>query len=163
MSSELTPYPSIEMLPPDAFRSNSRNARVHSKKQIRQLADTIRATGFIGAIIIDENGVKATNPNKSKLAPKPRSKSTPAKKIKTANASGETKQAKVLALLHRPGRVSISDLVKTTGWQEHSVRGFLAGTVRKKLGLNLESKKQDGERIYRVTAAKPSAAPAKAA
>jgi hypothetical protein len=107
--------------------------------------------------------VKTNSRNKSSPAAKPRSKPVPARKIRATKAGGETKQAKVLALLHRPGGVSISDLVKATGWQEHSVRGFLAGTVRKRLGLNLESTRQDGERTYRVTAARSSAAQAKAA
>ena len=42
-------------------------------------------------------------------------------------------------------------MMKATGWQQHSVRGFLAGVVRKRLKLKLGSKKAEGERIYRIT------------
>ena len=63
----------------------------------------------------------------------------------------------MLALLRRPSGTTIATVRRSTGWQPHTVRGFLAAVVRKKLGLRLESEKANGERVYRIVAGKASA------
>lgn len=67
--------------------------------------------------------------------------------------SPKTKHAQLLRLLSRPEGAIIEELVRATNWQQHSVRGFLAGTVKKKMGLALTSSKVDGEpRRYKIAA-----------
>ena len=85
----------------------------------------------------------------TKKAPKG---ATKAKGAKTgAGARDGSKTATVLDLLKRPGGVTSKELQKVTGWQPHSVRGFLSGTVGKKMGLTVISTKgEDGERTYSV-------------
>jgi hypothetical protein len=87
----------------------------------------------------------------SKKAAAPTAKAT---KASSGRPSPDTKQDRVVALLQQPGGATLDILVKATGWQKHSVRGFLAGTVRKKLKLPLISEKVDGIRTYRIGASR---------
>src|ERR1700693_713288 len=71
-----------------------------------------------------------------------------------------SKQSRVIAMLQSPAGTTIAAMMKATGWQQHSVRGFLAGVVRKRLKLKFGSRKVDDARVYRITSAasgKPSA------
>ncbi|HTF40544.1 MAG TPA: DUF3489 domain-containing protein [Propionibacteriaceae bacterium] len=83
-------------------------------------------------------GGAAKAPNQAKVDPKGR------------KAEPSSKQSRVIAMLRSPAGATIAAIMQATGWQQHSVRGFLAGVVRKRLKLRLESKKVDGTRLYRV-------------
>jgi hypothetical protein len=88
--------------------------------------------------------------------PKSAKKASPAKKApkaakKATGARDGRKTAKILELLKRPDGATAKELMKATGWQPHSVRGFLSGTVGKKMDLTVTSTKgEDGERTYSI-------------
>ena len=84
-------------------------------------------------------------------------------RIRSAPASSkvaarpDTKHARIIAMLRTPAGATIAAIMTATEWQQHSVRGFLAGVVRKKLGLNLVSESTDKGRVYRIKDSKASA------
>jgi hypothetical protein len=82
----------------------------------------------------------------AKPAP-PKGSATASPKLPARSA---TKHDRIIAMLRTPAGATIASLVTATGWQQHSVRGFLAGVVRKKLGLNLVSEQTDKGRVYQI-------------
>ena len=125
---------------------------------------TAQETGSAQAPAAASEKPKATK--KARIAPqgahvakkkgKSAKKATPAKKTpkaakKATGAREGSKTNTILDLLKRPGGVSAKELMKATGWQAHSVRGFLSGTIGKKMGLTVTSTKgEDGERSYSI-------------
>ena len=110
---------------------------------------------------------KVTPPKnaKAKASPKPKTPVTPKRQkaaataataptpVEQPQAGRSTKQERMLILLSRPEGATIEEMMETTNWQQHSVRGFLAGTVKKKLGFSLSSAKPaDGVRRYHIKA-----------
>jgi Protein of unknown function (DUF3489) len=94
-----------------------------------------------------------------KRSPSKSASSTPSAKpsrrtagdAKPESANPASKQSRVLAMLQSPAGATIAAMMNATGWQPHSVRGFLASVVRKRLKLELGSTKVDGNRVYRIT------------
>jgi Protein of unknown function (DUF3489) len=93
------------------------------------------------------------SPQLSRKAATPTRAAPRTKTPKAASARKGSKTAKILALLKWPGGAALKELMKATGWQPHSVRGFLSGVLTKKMGLKVRSVKgASGERRYSVKA-----------
>ena len=113
--------------------------------------------------IVETVGTATAAPTRAKNTKKaPKAKSTKAGKGKRAKAGNKStvkatvtrdgsKKAEVLALLQRKNGATLAEIMKATGWQAHSVRGFISGALGKKMGMTVEStKRQDGERVYSI-------------
>jgi Protein of unknown function (DUF3489) len=95
---------------------------------------------------------KPARARKARSSSKVRSKAARRQAAQHRQTRANTKQARVLALLRGPSGATITSVMRCTGWQPQTVRGFLAAVVRKKLGLTLESEKTDAGRVYRILA-----------
>jgi len=118
-------------------------------KSKKALAKTARKSSHV------VKGSKASGPTRYKPNAKPGAAGAKARtSLKTgalnlSSVSG-SKQSTVLKMLNEPKGTTIATIMKATDWQQHSVRGFFAGVVKKKLKLNLVSDKVDGKRFYRI-------------
>jgi hypothetical protein len=110
-------------------------------------------------------GIGPESEPKSKVAPKPAASKTPAKAPKEATGAKNAKPAKaavpakkaarkqatMIAMLQRKNGATIAEIIEATGWQQHTVRGAFAGALKKKLGLNIVSEKDEKRgRVYRI-------------
>ena len=124
-----------------------------------EVEDVAGASDYIAAADPDKAAAadvstEAKSSERPSRAKRSGAKKTAAVSAKSTKASSDrvkpdSKQDRIVALLQRPEGATLDALVKETEWQKHSVRGFLAGTVRKKLKLSLLSEKIDGVRNYR--------------
>jgi hypothetical protein len=99
---------------------------------------------------IDNQGRHALGCSASRKSSKSKSRKGPAPASSKPVTRPVTKHDRVIAMLRTPAGATIASIVIATEWQQHSVRGFLAGVVRKKLGLNLVSEETDKGRVYRI-------------
>src|SRR6266480_809016 len=97
---------------------------------------------------------RSTARKTAKPAARKRSAAAPSRSA----ARPDTKHARIIAMLRMPTGATIPAIMTATDWQQHSVRGFLAGVVRKKLGLNLVSEQTNKVRVYRIKDGKAAAA-----
>jgi hypothetical protein len=100
-----------------------------------------------------KSGKKASPAKKAAKGAKQAKGARPGKAAKEKGVREGSKTEAILALLKRPGGATTKELLKLTSWQPHSLRGFLSGTLRKKMGLMVTSAKgEDGQRSYSVKA-----------
>jgi hypothetical protein len=99
---------------------------------------------------------KATTRSGTRKTSKPKSRTRSVPSSAKPATRPDTKHARILAMLRTPAGATLAAIMTATEWQQHSVRGFLAGVVRKKLGLNLVSESTDKGRVYRIKDSKAS-------
>ena len=144
---------------PDSLRITRAGLKAIEVEDVADVSDNIAAADPAEVALPDMSTQAKASERPSRGAKRSGAKKTAAVSAKATKASSDrikpdSKQDRIVALLQRPEGATLDALVKETEWQKHSVRGFLAGTVRKKLKLPLLSEKIDGVRNYRIGTAK---------
>jgi hypothetical protein len=139
---------------PYSLRITKAGLRAIEVEDVTEVSDN-NAAAHTGEVAAGDVSAGTKLSDRSSRAKRAGAKKTAAVSAKAPKASPnraktDSKQDKIVALLQRPKGATLDALVKETQWQKHSVRGFLAGTVRKKLKLPLLSEKIDGVRTYRI-------------
>jgi hypothetical protein len=139
---------------PYSLRITKAGLKAIEAEDVAEASDNIAAADP-AEVAVPDMSAQAKSSERPSRAKRSGAKKTAAVSAKATKASSDrikrdSKQDKIVALLRRPEGADLDVLVKETGWQKHSVRGFLAGTVRKKLKLPLLSEKIDGVRNYRI-------------
>jgi hypothetical protein len=138
---------------PSDESSGARNAqkgiRTNMANEESNTATTAAEQGAHGASARGTSKKPATRkkgvPKGQKTAKRGKKTAKPASTNETAVPRADSKGEKILALIRRPKGATLTELAKLTGWQNHSIRGYLSGTVGKKMGLNVESaRRADG-------------------
>ena len=120
------PSPTLELIPPDRLRPWTRNARTHSKKQLRQIADSIRTFGFTNPVLIDEDGTILAGHGRVAAAKMIGLETVPCLRI--ANMTAEQKRAYVIA---------DNKLALNAGWDEEILAIELEGLLATDLDFDI--------------------------
>ncbi len=143
---------------PYSLRITKAGLKAIEAEDVAEASDNIAAADP-AEVAVPDMSAQAKSSERPSRAKRSGAKKTAAVSAKATKASSDrvkpdSKQDRIVALLQRPQGATLDAMVKETEWQKHSVRGFLAGTVRKKLKLPLLSEKIDGVRNYRIGTAK---------
>jgi len=120
-------------------------------KPVRKFTDRKSAITRIWKAIQQLDAVPAAQPQPAE--PPKKAKASAAKEAKEATPATRegSKKSIVLDMIRRPGGASLKEIMAETQWQSHSVRGFISGSLTKKMALNIESfKRECGDRAYRT-------------